>query len=433
MLPALIALLASAAPASGAPATTAGSVVVRWHSNPETCAEHGLCGRSGVLSWRPEGDSAFIDLDADVSFLSIFDSQALARSYRGSETCVDRVSSPADIVAEPGPHKGTVVLSMRNVAEFSFGRCAGPLGTDFAPALPRSRPLTRRSLRRGALIDLRARTPFSTGPFAGEVISTLTLRAQRESGADQGESTRTVAPRQRRPRLIRYGTVTASYAIEGLSGDAGYELRGAAEPECRPFDTCGLDGQLMLHADVRQGTLRFTAVRPLAPGANETVPAGLRALRAGRARLFGDARLGPPFDPPGEEAPLLAIPLTETVTPAGGETCSDTGSFTEPYLDVDRRRSGVGIRLRHGGNADPDPLRTRCPGPGVGDVATLAGAVVPLASIAQPRIVVTLEPSPGFTSLGLRGAGRGGVQLSLRLTSLRATTRRVRVQREETL
>jgi hypothetical protein len=432
---ALVALLACAAPAFATEVTTRGSVVVRWQSNPATCAEHGLCGRSGSLSWRPERNvGGFSQIGADFGYLSLYDAEAIARSHRGAESCIDRVDAPADIVGKPGTRRGVLTVTMREIKEFGFGRCAGPLGSDFAAALPQSPPLTANALRNGTLIDLRGRTPFSAGPFEGEVISTLTFRTRRERpSSDGGESTQTTtAPRQPEGHVVHYGTTTATYAIEQLTGDAGYAFSGAPRPECRPFDACEMTGDVTLHADVHEGSLTLSSTRRLAPGARETVAAGLRALRRGGTRFFGDVNLGPEFDPDREPEPEspFAIPFSASATPAGGETCTDTGSFTELYLAVGRRRAGIALRLLHGGNSRPDPLRTRCPGPGSDDVGALASGLLPLDSVAEPRVELTLKPA-GFTTLGMRGAGRGDLKLSLRLTTLRATTRDIRVQRED--
>jgi hypothetical protein len=420
-------LLVAASPADAANVTSHGSLVVRWQSNPATCAEHGLCDRSGVLSWRPDSEYASLDLvDANFAFLALYSSQAVARSHRGTQACVDRVTGPSEIVAAPGPRGHAFVFSMSQAADqLGFGRCAGPLGPDFGPALPQSAPVTVAALRRGAVIDLRARKPFSSGPFEGEVISTLTLRTEREGTSDEGGSTGTTGPHS---RLIRFGSVAASYAIESLSGDAGYSFGGSADPECSPFDTCGLAGELMLHPDLSQGSIRFDAVRRL-PTGRETVASGLRALRQGRARGFGESTLGPPFNPDRDEGePSVSIPLTASATPAGGATCSETGSYTEPNLDIDRRVTGFAITLEHGGNSQPDPLRTRCPGPGGGDMGPLARATLPASAIGQPRIELTLRPAPGFVAPGFRGTGRGELTLSLRLTSVRALTRLIRVE-----
>src|SRR5215213_10304524 len=208
---ALLALMTCTGTAEAAPASVSGSLVVRWQSNPDTCATAGLCNRSGSLSWRPALDFTAVSFGGGgFQFLSFFGSEAVARSYRSggdsTATCIDRNAAPTDIEIESSGRNGTVVLSMRRSEGFGFGRCAGPLGSDFAGALPESRPIKVADARRGGLIDLRGRTPFSAGPFTGEVISTLTLRARPEPRDDEDSSrsiTHTIAP-SKKPRA-RYG------------------------------------------------------------------------------------------------------------------------------------------------------------------------------------------------------------------------------------
>jgi hypothetical protein len=430
----LVALLVAAAPAAAGPVTSTGSLVVRWHSNPATCAEHGLCGRSGTLSWRPEDQGGTADIvQGDFGFVSFIGPDAIARSYRGNTgSCIDHSSAPVDVTGEPGPRKGQFVFSMRGSDALSFGRCAGPLASDFMAALPQSPPVDTAKLRSRAVIDLRSRAAFSSGPFEGEVVSTLVVRTRPEPPQESGNSfSGTFSPKTTRGRRVHYGIVTAAYAIEGLQGDAGYAFSGAPEAECSPFDTCGMSGEVMLHADVRIGRLTVTTVRPIPERARETTAGGLRAMRHGGTSVFGDSFVGPIDE--SDTQPPFGIPFTETATPGEGEQCSDSGSFREPDLSVRRAQAGLLLRMNHGGNSDPDPLRTRCPGPGSDDVGALVSGVLPLAAVGQQSVTVPLRPSPFVTMVGLRGAGRGELQLTLRLQSLRAITRTQRLTREEGL
>ena len=433
MLCGVVALLVAAAPADAALITSTGSLVVRWHSNPATCADQGLCGRSGTLSWRPESPGGTADIvDGDFGFVSFIGPDAVARSYRGSAgSCIDHSSAPVDVIGRPGPRKGQTVFSMRNSDALSFGRCAGPLASDFTAALPQSSAIATAKLRSRAVIDLRSRGAFSSGAFEGEVISTLVLRTRPEPPDSGNSVSGTFSPKIKRGRRVHYGIVTAAYAIERLQGDAGYAFSGAPEAECSPFDTCGMSGEVMLHADVRVGRLTVTTVRPIPERAHETTAGGLRAMRRGGTSVFGDSFVGPIDE--SDTQPPFGIPFTETATPGEGEQCSDSGSFREPDLAVRRARAGMLLRMNHGGNSDPDPLRTRCPGPGSDDVGTVASGVLPLTSIGQESITVALRPSPFFTMVGLRGTGRGELRLTLRLQSLRAITRTQRLTREEGL
>jgi hypothetical protein len=429
---ALAGLLLAAAPATAEPVIASGSLVIRWQSNPDTCAEQGLCGRSGSLSWRPEreGGEAGV-VDRDFSFVSVIGTDAIARSYRdGGGSCIDRSSAPVDIFGEPGSRRGQLVFSMRKSDAFSFGHCAGPLAADFIDALPQSPPVSTASLRSRGVIDLRSRTPFSRGPFQGEVVSTLVLRTQPEREDSSTSFSGTFTPKTTRGRRVHYGIVTAAYAIEGLIGDTGYAFTGAPEAECSPFDTCGLTGEVMLHAAVTTGRVTVTSTRPLTAGATETAAGGLRAMRRGGTRVFGAAFVGP-LGGEGDPEHPFTIPFSETAAPGGGVPCSDSGNFREPELRLRRTRRGVLVQLQHGGNTDPDPLRTRCPGPGSDDVGKLAGGVLPLESVGQARVLLTLRPNPAFTTVGLRGTGSGALQLTLRLQSLRALTRTERVRHED--
>jgi hypothetical protein len=204
------ALLFCASPAPAAPVRVTGSIVVRWHSNPAACEAEGLCGRSGVLSWRPVSEVSQLDLgDFEFAFFNFYEATGVARSYRVAGdsvgTCIDRDAAPPSVVLQGIRRKGGVVFSMREFNEFSFGHCAGPLGSDFAQALPESSPVSNASLRPGSLIDFGGRTPFSAGPFEGEVVSTLALRAMREP---RNEATRS-RTRSRRRSAVAGSSATA--------------------------------------------------------------------------------------------------------------------------------------------------------------------------------------------------------------------------------
>src|SRR3954447_10332854 len=163
--------------AHAADVTSRGSLVIRWASNPDTCGDAGLCGRSGTLSWRP-GRGSF-DVSTGGTQVTYFEDPAVARSRRetdsGPRICVEATDNLIELAAAHA--KGGSVLTMDKTPGLDVGRCAGPLPADFAGALPRSRPFSPSRLgRRGGTIDMRGRAPFAAGPFSGEVISSLQLR-----------------------------------------------------------------------------------------------------------------------------------------------------------------------------------------------------------------------------------------------------------------
>jgi hypothetical protein len=430
-LAALLAVFACAAPAQAAGLRPGGSVVVRWHSNPETCAQSGLCDRSGSLVWRPDAAAAMlVDSLGDYAFVDVETSEAVARSNRtigdAVETCIDRPDVLGEMVIGP-TNTRTVRVSLRGADDFSFGRCAGPLADDFLAAMPVSKPVATAQLGKGALVDMRGRKPFAATPFSGEVVSTLVLRPSRDRSRSTSSSGTPPAV-DHGPRA-RYGQLAATYAITGLTGDLGWSFGGAPGDACAPFDTCGLSGDLSLHAGVPSGRLTISSVRRVGRGRHETVASGLAALRRSGTHVSADAELGDFTKLP----PTVAIPADEIVTPAGGATCSATAQLGEPVLFAARTKAGLSLRLQSGGNTVPDPLRTRCPGPATGELGlddALAAGALPLATIGAKQAFVQLRPASSFDTIGFSGTGHGAMTLSLRLVSLRASTRTIRVPHE---
>src|SRR3954469_12916691 len=81
---ALAALVVLAPAAQAATVRPAGSVVVRWQSNPDTCASLVLCGRSVTLSWRPGSEFLELENGTGIGYVGLFGSEAIVRSHRDS-------------------------------------------------------------------------------------------------------------------------------------------------------------------------------------------------------------------------------------------------------------------------------------------------------------------------------------------------------------
>jgi hypothetical protein len=428
LLCAVAALVVLAPAAQAARIHPSGSVVVRWHSDPGTCAAFGLCGRSGTLSWRLDPGSSALDLVSGFGSLSVYGGRSVVRSHRlagdRTATCIDAPESPFDLQVDSAG-RGRVIVTMRHVEEFSAGRCAGPLAGDFAGALPQSPPVATAALRQGAVIDLRGRAAFGAGPFAGEVVSTLTLRTARTRPETGDGGTTQTTPLVRKGPRVRYGRLLVTYAIERTAGQFGFTFEGTPAPACETFDTCGLSGHLGMRAEHSGGRLTVSSLRRLAPGAEETVGSGMRALAAGGTHVYSDALLG---DEPGPEpAPAPGLPVEEASGFPGEQPCTDTSAVREVYLAATRSRGGVRIRLIRGGNALPDELRTRCPGPASDDLGALAGGLLQIDAIGSKAPSVTLRPATAFQTPAFNGRGQGQVELRLRLLSIRARTTVVRV------
>jgi hypothetical protein len=418
----LVVFAVAAAATGAANVAPSGSLVVRWHSNPQTCAEHGLCDRSGTLSWRPTGPGAGFDVFAGGRRVSLnfFPGSALARSSRpgadGPAVCVEQV---------PGPYQFDTIgrgrstrLKVADPESLGFGRCAGPLSADFAAALPLSRPLDPAKLRRGGVVDMRGRKAFAVGPFEGEVVSTLRFRVGRSDGAaDPARRARTAAAGR-----TRVGELTLTYAIEAVRGEATFAFAGAGDPMCEIFDACDLSGELRLGGTTAQGTLTVTATRRLPREAGETVAEALKTLHAGRSAIFADAFFGEEDAYP----PAASFPVAETSGFEGLPLCSDSGTLKLSGLGVAGEHNGLTLWLGGSEQAPPDELRTRCPGPTSGDLSArrLVSGVLPLPALGDDRPPLTLRPAGVFSSPAFAGSGHGALDVDLRLVSAEVRTRR---------
>ncbi|MFL5895682.1 MAG: hypothetical protein ACJ76Z_11315 [Thermoleophilaceae bacterium] len=407
--------------------SSSGALVVRWQSNPDTCAASGLCGRSGTLSWRPGSDNSLEFFGADAGgFVGFFGADAVVRSRRttsdGDAVCVDTITGSLVNLALKPAGRGRVALAMTDETGLGFGRCAGPLGADFASALPVSAPLEVAALKRGTGVDLQQTNPFGGGAFTGEVISTLVLRTHRERGGISESFGTSVKPR-RGPR-VRYGLIQLTYAIEHLTADMGIAYTGLPAPGCEPFDGCGLGGTLRIAGEFDQGRLVAGGARRL-PGAHarETPAAALRALRSGRSRGNVEAFLG--TEP-------VVFQLSQTAGFEGEQPCTDSGRYEVEDLGTRHAAGGIRVSFGQSGGTVADLIRTRCPGPlslDLGLGGPLATGTLRFRALGQKSLTLTLRPPAAFDSVAYRGAGQGAVTLSLRLVRQDVSTRTVRVER----
>jgi hypothetical protein len=175
--------------------TVTGSLVVSFHGDQSTgCAARGLCGYSGVITWRPQAD-------ASRGFLNVEKLRTGGRtSYQASLNFYSQASSPADLSASvlhqvPGQPLGTCVDGSSKQYSLSLPvrggrilvrvlgggssllstRCAGPLDSDIASVLPaRSVPIPA-APRAHLAVDLSTVRSFAAGGLAGTVRSTLVL------------------------------------------------------------------------------------------------------------------------------------------------------------------------------------------------------------------------------------------------------------------
>jgi hypothetical protein len=371
-----------------------GALTATWHGDPARgCAEAGVCNVAGSVtlpveqgdrSSSAEGDQGVLDL------MGIGTDPATVRVVRGAPggpdgVCLDQAGPSELTFASARPAGGRVRVQVGGFdlpigGPLSAGRCAGPLASDLAPAFPQTSVRTSALRGRHLTLDLRGRRPFTAGAFAGEVVSTLVVRAQVTRSRDRSSRRRLPVPvRPRTPRRVallrlRY---RATPAADGLTN----AFHSADTARCAILDACGLSGTIALTM-TRPADLDIVASVPLARGRRATVGGVLAALRAGRGGLFVE---------PGEDGPH-GHSVTE-VTRAGARACHDERALTLPGLRGEAHGDELRLGLSDAGfSTAGDPLRSRCPGPawsGERDRA-LASGTVPLAQLGARRLTVRL-------------------------------------------
>jgi hypothetical protein len=294
----------------------------------------------------------------------------------------------------------------------SAGRCAGPLPADFAAALP-SAPF-----RIGSM-DLRGRTPFAAGPFAGEVVSTLRATAGRVRRSRSYSGEGISRPSERPGTAPRIISVAATYRVVAARGGVSVRLAGAEAPLCAGLDACGATGTIDIALDGLGGQrLSLSGWRRLADRRPYGRDRALRDLAAGRLELFGAI---------GERDEPAPVRVTETVRLEGEEVpCRQEAEARSPEL-LAQGGDVVSFTLERSGTSGPDLLRTRCPGPQLADLGrdTLLAAALPAARLAEEGVAVTLEPRPAGPLLGAWAPeATGALVLELRRTALRIGGRR---------
>lgn len=421
-----------------------GAVTVDFHGDAAAgCADVGLCDVSGRVVWDPgtEGEiDAFGFRQDGVRFEQSFmtfggneeeelgpplSSARVQRALRdgGHALCAD-VKRQSFAVSGAGARPGRVV-SVSPVGESSSGfalndfvrtRCAGPIVTDVAQALP-VRRIGERTLRhgRGTLLDFSADAPFSAGGLSGTVHSTLKMRLGKASDLLRQQRG---YPGPTHP--FRYRELEVEYQLERLSGEIVTEVEGLTDPDlCGPLDACGLvgtvtatprvatgEGYALAIASIRHSKHELRRALGLAPGGR---PKGVHAF----GYVFWDQTAGH---------------VTSNLSRQGADPCTDSQAFSGPgsvALGFGRHR----VRADFGGAATvsgDDLLRTRCPGPGLTDVATTGGLVhgrLPLSAFGRRRVAVRLTRGDSFASDGYRGTSRADMTVGLRRTSVKAHIR----------
>jgi hypothetical protein len=411
-----------------------GSVTVDFHGDPAAgCAESGVCGLSGTAIWRPGATAELLVVDLrdrgqrlEQGFVSLGDGESGAattsahvrRTGTGDAAgglCTDGSRSQFGLV-DLGTSVGTsIAVTLTGADEpgiFSTDsfrtRCAGPTVGDVRALLP-TQLINPRKLRRGQRLDFAADGTFASHGFAGTLHSDVSMTVGRSQrfGTDDTITDETVDPASRR-------RLEVDYRVESVAGEVVTGVAGLADPDlCGPLDACGLLGSVTLSTHAASGDATV-----FASASRRHSAADLRrrlGLAPGRARRGVSAAGIVDWEDSGS--------VTSALTRAGAPACSDSHPLRGGGLVLSFGPRSV--RARYSGGADftgVDALRTRCPGPGVFDVATgaLATGTVPLSAFHRPRVTLRLTTGVEYRSDGYEGRVRPDVTVVLRRVAVHA-------------
>ena len=370
------------------PVCVTGRVVVTFAGDQATaCAAHGLCSYSGTETWKPQGvgDLAVTTVaqgrhrsTGATLVIGAFNTPSLSSVQRtgvGTSTaaCTDHAEAQGAFFDLP-VHGERVDIGLDHAELPIFGtRCAGPLTTDVAGAMPHETVSLGRLLRGRLTIDLSGSTPFAAGGFSGTVHSTVALalgRPRRQSG-------HVTAPPGTTP--TRFTTV--SYGISHLAGEATATVRASSvAAACDPIDACGLRGTIFITPRAgSHGAAFLTASAPKRRSERDLLTA--LGLETG-----GDTS-GISVGGGGDAA--MGGALTADLTQDGG-ACTDQIALGQTAIVLREHARRLMVSVSPSGSDSADPLRTRCPGPSLGS-HPLTSASLPLNVLRRSRFTVNLH------------------------------------------
>jgi hypothetical protein len=427
-------------------ATVSGSVSVDFHGDAAAgCAAAGMCGVSGTVTWRPGASAELFAFgfrrDGRPYTQGLL---ALGQGERGGEpgSTAAQVRRAASESAGPGlcsdAAAGSVALDLSErrgsslpvrIAQEDGGgaygrdsfrtRCAGPAGSDVAALLP-TRVLSTRALRRGhRRLDFSADRPFAARGLAGTVHSDVVITIVRtERGDTSGSGSEEMGPVTARHRLL-----DLRYRVKRVSGSVTTSVAGLTDPDaCAALDSCGTGGSVTLAPSAHAGRADVQAFGP----ARHRTPADLRrALGLLPGRRPSHVQVSGYVAWEGDRGSV-----TSALTRGGAPDCRDSAPLgTSGYLSLDARGNRLQAAYGYSGEGLGDPLRTRCPGPGIADVAAshaLATGSLPLSALRHRRVTLHLTRGARFRGDGYRGRTSADLTVVLRRTSVRE---RIEVER----
>jgi hypothetical protein len=392
------------------PVCATGQVEVSFRSDAVTqCA----CGYIGTDTWQPQGGG---DLDVlayrrggrrqfDTTLqlggaISVRDAVQRTQATGRVSACSDTNDPQYGGFLSPPVRAGRLVVSLaQSGASLIDTRCAGPLPVDVGSALPTASISLSRIIHGGGILDLRGSHSFAAHGFSGVVRSTLVLRLGRPRA---NHPSRSVPVPSGPGRGKRIRSIVVTYHVERLWGSAVADVRALADPgECSPFDACGLSGTI-------------TTAPGVAHGGSISLFASAFANRP-RRDLLAAVGLGTHGNPAGigvGGGGDVSLRGTVAADLSQDGECRDHTRLSAASVQVQSRVGHVLISLSTVSTQATDPLRTRCPGPELGQHALVVSTLT--HSALRGRLVIVALHGNSFSDGPYRVRTRSTLALTLR-------------------
>jgi hypothetical protein len=409
------------------PVAVSGDVQLDFHGDPAAgCAAAGVCEVAGRHVWDPgQGGQMIVSQlssgrrDRYLVFLALLgldgprkEPRTSTQTRRGAGVCADSASgiefsATTSVTLGPGPVR--LSLPATDAGNPFATRCGGPLAADVARLLPAltARPGTLRRGRR--TFRLASERPFAAHGFAGTLRSSLVLRLGRPRAQPGGGA---VPPDRGAPRVREISVV---YAVERLGGQVIVPFAGLGDPAgCGFLDACGVSGRITVTPRATGGALVLSAMA--------RATRSRRELRAAVGLAPGGRRPGIRVFAGGEWSGLGGV--TAALSRPGG-FCRDSVPLRSGSLAVTVSGTRATVMLP-GDTVLPDPLRTRCPGPALEDLArseVIARQALPLRAFGARRVVLHLRRGARIAGSGYSGRTEPDVTVVLRRVGIEEEVR----------
>jgi hypothetical protein len=394
--------------------SVSGQVVVSFQGDRAAGCEAAFrCDVQGTIRWTPRSGGRLSVSGVPGrrlrGYLSLFGGpettlDALAVVQRsaadGTHVCADGRGSLDYSAALVAVRPRSLRFGLQDRAGVFGPLSANPLGTNCGGPLPadalrrlRTRTVSLRELVRGpTTIDLSGSAPFAAGGLAGTVESTVVVRVRkaRVRRVERRPRRAGARPSDRPP----FRTISVEYRLERITGSVPVEVD--AEPRgCAALDACGLAGTLMVKPGPARGEAYLSAYGRLSEAALRRAVGLAPGPRPRKGFVSGYLVWN-------RGRGTVAVALERNGEPA----CQDAIPLTDGSIELRVRGRRVTARLA---GADPfggtDLLRTRCPGPLLGDLgrnARLAVGRIPRRALGRRRLTLHLDQGTRAVTTGYR-------------------------------